>query len=469
MNVKVAYCLLAFWSLGAELRAACCAGPNDIITTIGGNGSSGYVGDAVPAVSGGIGDSAFQVVVDGAGNVYYSCLTEYCIRKIDASGIVRTVAGNGLPGYSGDGGPALAATMDEPWGLALDAVGNVYFCDPYDNVVRKVDTTSGVISTYVGTGIGAYSGDGGPATAAELYSPNYIVFDTAGNLYISDTGNNVIRKVDSAGIISTFAGVFSAPGYGGDGGPASAANINSPAQVALDPAGNLYFRQYLNVIRKVDPSGTIGTWATGLPGINALAFCATGLIGNDLTDSTVVSLPLGISTVLAGTAGSPGFGGDGGPASGAFFNLNVGVTVDGLGNIYVVDSGNHRIRKISVPAACLPTTTPTPSPSVTPTPSLALKDLLSLGALYPNPFSDRVHVFVTLKAAAHLTMDIYNVAGESIGSSQSDLPAGKGELVWKGQNSSGARCGSGIYPLHVTAESADHTRGSFWTSAAIAR
>ena len=179
---------------------------------------------------------------------------------------IDTIAGTGTEGYSGDGGAATAAQLNNPRGVAVDGSGNVYIADLSNNRIRKVDG-SGNISTIAGTGTQGYSGDGGAATAARLNWPQQVAVDGTGNVYIADTGNQRIRKVDGAGNISTFAGTGT-EGYSGDGGAATAARLNSPQEVALDNAGNVYIADTGNDrIRKVDGSGNISTFAgTGTEG-----------------------------------------------------------------------------------------------------------------------------------------------------------------------------------------------------------
>lgn len=278
---------------------------NPTITTVAGNGTSGYSGDGGSATSAEL-NSPYGVSVDASGNVYIADTGNSVIRKIDSAGKITTIAGIGTNGYSGDGGPATAAALFSPTRAAADHAGNVYIADVYNNRIRKIDA-SGQITTIAGTGTYGYSGDGGPATSAELYWPDAVAVDTADNVYVSDTVNNRIRKIDTSGMITTIAGTGFA-GVLGDGGPAVSAQVNEPEDVAVDSHGNLYIADYGNSkIRKIDASGTI--------------------------------------TTIAGT-GSIGYGGDGGPATSAVLNLPTGVAVDTVGNVYIADYQNSRIRKI---------------------------------------------------------------------------------------------------------------------------
>lgn len=214
-----------------------------------------------------------------------------------ANGYIYTYAGDGVPGYSGDGGPATSAGLFQPSDAALDAAGNIYIADTYNNRIRKVEAATGMIATIAGNGTQGYSGDGGPATSAEFCLPSGIVLDAAGNLYIADWCNNRIRKVDAlTGIITTFAG----GGVGGDGGPATNAGIEAPFSPALDSSGNLYFGDLGNDrVRKVD--------------------AATGII-----------------TTVAGD-GIFSYSGDGGPATSAELYFPYGVALDAAGNLYIAD------------------------------------------------------------------------------------------------------------------------------------
>lgn len=272
--------------------------------------------------------SPWDVVVDGAGNYYFTDSGLHRIRKVNTSGILTNYAGSGAPGvsstgFSGDGGPAISAKLNNPVGLAVDAVGNIYFADLNNQRIRKIDT-AGIITTIAGSGAvngttgatGGFSGDGGAATAARLYAPHGVGVDGAGNVYIADTTNYRIRKVTPAGIITTVAGTgdITIPILGnlGDGGPATKATF-IPWDVKADATGNLYISDWLgHRIRKVD--------------------AATGII-----------------TTIAGT-GTAGFSGDGGAAVNAAINGPTGLTLDTQGNLYFADSLNHRVRKINAPA-----------------------------------------------------------------------------------------------------------------------
>ncbi|MBC8432063.1 MAG: tandem-95 repeat protein, partial [Desulfobacterales bacterium] len=232
---------------------------NGVITTAAGNGNYGYSGDNGPATNARLNDP-YGLAVDNAGNLYIADALNHRIRKVDTSGVITTVAGNGSWGYSGDNGPATDARLYYPEGVAVDNAGNLYIADDSNHRIRKVDT-SGVITTVAGNGSGGYSGDNGPATNARLYYPRRVAVDNAGNLYIADYRNHRIRKVDTNGVITTVAGNGNW-GCCGDNGPAIDANLNYPKGVAVDNAGNLYIADTDNQrIRKVDTNGVITTVA----------------------------------------------------------------------------------------------------------------------------------------------------------------------------------------------------------------
>ncbi len=286
------------------------------------------------------------VAVDAAGNVYFSA--GYCVLKLSTSGVLTVVAGNSRRGYSGDGGPATSAQLNYPRGLAIDGAGNLYITDKVNNRIRRV-SPSGTITTVAGIGAPTFGGDGGPATSAALYQPEDVAVDGAGNLYIADQMNNRIRRVSAAGIITTVAGTGD-HGFSGDGGPATAAWLSWPSGVAADGAGNIYIADTENNrVRRVSPSGGIFTLATDLARPRDLAVESTGnLVVTDTGRSRVVRVQFGgvIGIVTVAGTGDAGFSGDGGLATSAQLGGPEGVAADTAGNVYIADTNNNRIRRV---------------------------------------------------------------------------------------------------------------------------
>jgi uncharacterized protein (TIGR03437 family) len=240
------------------------------IATVAGNGTAGYTGDGSAATAATLNAPA-AVAVDAAGNLYISDYSNHAIRKV-SGGIVSTLAGNGSEGYSGDGFAAAGAQLNRPLGLALDSAGNLYVADSGNHVVRRV-TPGGTITTFAGNGITGDSGDGGFATSAQLAAPTGVAVDAAGNVYITDAGAGHVRMVSTTGIIVTIAGANGPAGYSGDGGPASAAQFNGLSGIALDSAGNIYLAdsgnnavRMLQLISPVPSAGAINNSASNLPG-----------------------------------------------------------------------------------------------------------------------------------------------------------------------------------------------------------
>jgi sugar lactone lactonase YvrE len=313
-----------------------------------------------------------SVAIDGAGNLYIADTANSRIRRLDInSGVITTVVGNGVSSFSGDGGPAISASLNTPRGVVVDGAGNLIISDVNAHRVRLVDINTGIIRTIAGNGIPSFSGDGEPAINAGLFFPLGMAIDKKGNLFIAEPGNDRIRRVDAiTGIISTFAGNGNSDGPLGDGGLAINASLNFPTHLAIDDAGNLFIADSgRSRIRKVDTKGIITTIAgngnfsfsgDGGLAINASLdlFVAGGIAvdgkGNVLVSDTGNNRirkidTSGIITTVIGN-GVKGFGGDGGPANGASLNLGLfsSIAVDGVGNILIADSGNNRIRRIDL-------------------------------------------------------------------------------------------------------------------------
>jgi DNA-binding beta-propeller fold protein YncE len=336
-----------------------------IISTIAGTGAQGYAGDGGAAIQAPL-NNPFDLAFDPAGNLCFSDTFNHCVRRIDArSGIITTIAGTGERGFSGDGGAATRAQMNEPYGIVIDRSGNLYIADRLNRRVRRVDGASGVITTLAGDGSGKYSGDGGPSARAGLAEPNGLALDRDHRrLFIADVADHRVRVIDlTSGIIATFAGT----GHGrhaGDGGPAASADIFGARAVALAPDDSLYImeRQGSSIRRVHDGmiETVAGTGARGYAGddhdarhavFNAPKEMAVDAKGNIFvvdTENHVIRLidaRTWIVTTIAGT-GEAGPGGDGGPADRAGLARPHGAIVGADGAVYIGDSENHRVRKL---------------------------------------------------------------------------------------------------------------------------
>lgn len=289
----------------------------DTITTVAGGvsgcGTGGFGGDGGPATSALLNAPA-GVALDGHGSLFIAEQCNQRIRQVDlTTNTITTVAGSGSTGcgaggFGGDGGPATSAQLFLPTDVVADGNGILFIADRGNHRIRKVDLAAGTITTVAGTGTPGFIGDGGPAISAQLSGPTGVALDAGGNLFITDKDNSRIRKVDLSGIITTVAGTGAA-GFGGDGGPATNAQLNFPNRTVVDTNGTLFISDGSNSrIRRVDPSGTI--------------------------------------TTLAGT-GTRGYSGDGGPAASAQFNDPFGLAVDASGALFVADESNHRVRVVA--------------------------------------------------------------------------------------------------------------------------
>jgi hypothetical protein len=331
------------------------------IRTVAGDGGGGYTGDGGMATGAEL-SYPTATISDASGNLYIADFGNNVIRKVTPAGVISTYAGNGAAGYSGDGGQASSAELNHPVAMAFDASGDLFIADYNNNVIREV-TPEGVISTYAGDNAAGYGGDGGPATSAQLQQPDALIFDASGDLFIADENNHVVREVTPEGVISTYAGNGDG-GYSGDGGQATSAELAKPAGLALDASGDLFISDCgANVVREVTPEGVISTYAgngtaggsgDGGPATSAqlndcygIAMDAWGdLFIADIRNSAVREVtPDGEIVTVAGN-GSDGYSGDGGPAGSAALNNPEYVSLDSRGDLFVADISNNVIREV---------------------------------------------------------------------------------------------------------------------------
>ncbi len=369
-----------------------------IITTIAGTGSSIFSGSSVPATSAGI-PNPIGGVFDKSGNYYFADgLNSYRIRKISITGIISNLAGNGVSGYS-DGLTATSAKLSFPTAVIIDTFGNLFISDGGNNRIRKVDASTGIISTVAGNGMGTFSGDGLPATDASIYNPQDICLDKLGNMYIADFWNNRVRKVSATGIISTIAG----GGIGlGENGPATSAQLVSPSCVAVDDSGNIYVGEessssLSNRVRKINSAGVITTIAgngsftyagDGIPATAAsispikITFDTSGqlYIADDVNRRVYKIDHSGIIHLVAGN-GATGFTGEGGVATAASIHYPSGVAFDPCGNLYIPDVNNRRIRKVVFNPTCDLETLNT-----------VVENIAKNISIYPNPTNNELQI-----------------------------------------------------------------------------
>ncbi len=403
---------------------------SQIITTVAGVGTIGYSGDngiaTAAQMSGPVG-----VVTDNAGNIYIADYNNHRIRMVNTSGVITTIAGTGTGAHSGDNGPATAADLNGPRGIAIDTAGNIYFTEYLSGTLRKV-TTTGIITTIAGGG-STYA-DGVTATATQLYNPVGVAVDRAGNIYLDDYVKSVIRRINTSGIISRFAGVDTA-GFSGDGGPATAAKLHEAYGIAVDTTGNVYIADgyYNHRIRKIDIAGTITTIAgTDTGGFSGDGGAATAaklyapdgvsidnngniFIADMFNDRVRVIDPSGMINTYAGS-GVYGFSGDGGPATAANIGHPNAVFVDNQHNLFIADYNNQRIRKVTPPAS-----------------TALIADVSANNAIsqYPNPARTELHITATEMISS---VTVSNLLGQTVYSHQyssnnvqldvSSLPAG---------------------------------------------
>ena len=366
--------------IGLFLLTAVCALPQtQTIGTVAGGGRPGSAATAYSA------SGASAVAIDASGNLYVAVSGLNQVWVVSPRGAVTEVIGNGSGSYSGDGGPAISAGLNRPSGVALDASGNLYIADPGNSRIRKVTAATGVITTVAGSGVKGYGGDMGPATSAQFNLPTGVALDSAGNLYIADRQNNVIRKVDAAtGIIRTVAGnaaltTYSGGSpfgsYSGDGGPATSAGLDQPTGVAVDLSGNLYIADSVfTIVRKVTaatgiittvagnghftdlttPNGDGGLATSAKVDVSSLALDSIGNLY--IAGMNVVRKVTAATGIVITVAGSNGLisSGDGGPATSAQLTAT-GVVVDSAGNLYIADGSNGTVRKVTAASGIITT------------------------------------------------------------------------------------------------------------------
>jgi len=384
------------------------------VMTIAGNGLPGFSGDTAAAIDAEL-YGPYGVALDGLGNIYIIDQLNQRIRKIDASGIIITIAGTGTAGYSGDSGLAMNAQINLPRGIAADDSGNVYIADYGNNCIRKVDNM-GYITTIAGTGHPGYTGDNGPAVAAKLNSPSGVAVDNKGNIFIADRSNQVVRKVNSAGIITTFAGngIY---GYNGDNWPSALlASFEFPTALAVDKMGNVYIADQFNErIRMVDTSGYISTvWGDGNIGFSpdndpatlswmcepdGVALDSIGdIYVSDECDHRIRKLEAGAGAVItiAGN-GISGYNGDSASALLTEIGDCKGIASDPSGIVYFADWNNNRVNAI---------TSTLYSPS--------LQQSISGVRIYPNPTQGNFTINITSNSNQQAKLVISNVLGETV-------------------------------------------------------
>ncbi|MEV0253053.1 RICIN domain-containing protein [Streptomyces sp. NPDC050732] len=332
------------------------------ISTVVGTGERGSGGDGGQAASAQL-KGPLKIAMDSTGTLYISDSGSHRLRKVTADGEISTIAGTGTGGFGGDGGLAVEAQLRSPGALAVDSTGAVYFTDGGNQRVRKI-TADGTISTVAGTGKVGSDGDGCAATDAQLNAPSGVAVDNSGVLYVAESNNHRVRKITADGKISTVVG-NGTKGAGGDGGPAIEAQLNLPQGLAVDAAGNLYIVDGFNCrVRKVTADGTIstvvgmgapGSDGDGGPAAQAQLFGPTELVVDstgtlyiaDTFNSRVRKVTAdGTISTVAGTS-KAGFSGDDGPAAKAQLSMPSGLTVDGADALYIGDSGNCRVRKVT--------------------------------------------------------------------------------------------------------------------------
>ena len=401
-----------FWVVSVSLYA-------QTITTVAGGatGHGGYWGDGGPATAAQIGVFG-GLAIDDSGNIYIADANNERIRKVDATtGIINTIAGTGIAGYNGDNIPATSVQFNYPTAVCLDKENNIYIGDAYNYRIRKIDAVTGIITTFAGNGINGFYGDNGPATAAEINGGPF-TFDVFGNFYIEDGRNFRVRKIDTAGIITTIAGT-GIWGHSGDGGPALSATVNEIAiGICTDVSGNVYLPDSSCSIRKINVSTGIITRVAGTGDNIGIPYSGDGSIdtlchiypvavavdgvGNlytaDFENQRIEKIDtFGIVYSIAGT-GTSGFSGDNGPAISAKISYPENVVLDKCGNLYIADFNNARVRKVAFNPACWPEAIENTTKPV-------------IVNMYPNP----TYSTITITAPLHIhTVTISNMMGQQV-------------------------------------------------------
>ena len=339
------------------------AGLAQTITTVVGTGALGSAGDGGQATAATL-NNPVSLAFGPDGAYYIADQNAHVIRKVDANGVITRFAGTGAGGYNGDNQPAVNAMLHEPTGVAVDVAGNVYIADAANARIRKVDT-NGAITTIAGTGVAGFSGDGPQtATQAQLQCPVRLAFDGLGDLYVADQCNHRIRKIDGSGMMSTVAGTgatgASAGGFNGDGMGALATQFQHPTSIAIDGLGAIFVSDQVNQrVRKIDRNGMVSTLATRAQAHGSVAVDSAGNVYfSDHQVHRVFRInggqPTFTPTLIVGN-GTASSTGDNGPAANATVNVPFGITLDPFGNLYILESGGHKIRKVADLAPKAPT------------------------------------------------------------------------------------------------------------------
>ena len=418
----------------------------NIINTIAGKDSSGYSGDGSIATNAKL-YAPYAIAIDASDNIYIVDAYNHAIRKVSAgTNIITTIAGDGTPGFSGDDSLAVNAHLAVPQGICIDKNGNIYITDAYNSRIRRIDISSGIITTIAGNGLNGYAGDNGVALDAQIGGPIGICIDNSMNIYFSDCLNHVVRRIDgSTGIITTIAGKGYSS-YSGDGGPATEATLNTPSGVQLDKNGDLIILDTHNfAVRKiVMSSGSMSTLAgNGTPGfsgdgglaIDAVLSSVTNVCFDNQNNLYIadqgngairkIDVSTGIISRVVGT-GTPGFSGDGGPALDAQI-FPSDVKFDSHGNMVIDDYQNDRIRRVSSSVAVTPVNT------------------ISL-TIFPNPTTGTLHVSVpapTAKSDLFVTNSIGQEVYREILNGSADIDL--------------SNLSDGVYVVHLAIDSRQHT------------